>query len=100
VFNSVSLLEGFDGHLPLEIGNLTELIELNFQKSDLSAGPVPESIGLCTKLVKVRLSSCKLNGEFPTGLQTLNSLGMSILAHKKEWQYSRLDRTPEPTQNP
>jgi Leucine-rich repeat (LRR) protein len=66
------------GQLPLEIGNLTELIEIDILNSDLSAGPVPDSIGLCTKLVKVRLNGCKLEGDFPMGLQTLKSLGRSI----------------------
>jgi hypothetical protein len=69
---------GLKGHLPLEIGNLTELIEIEMGRSDLSAGPVPDSIGLCIKLEKVRLSSCKLQGEFPVGLRELKSLGISI----------------------
>jgi Leucine-rich repeat (LRR) protein len=65
-------LDDVDGHLPLEIGNLTELISIDIDYSDLSAGPVPDSIGLCTKLVKIRLQSCKLEGEFPK-VQTLKS---------------------------
>jgi hypothetical protein len=68
-------MDGVEGHLPLEIGNLTELIKINIEKSDLSAGPVPESIGLCTKLVKVRFRECKLEGEFPKGVRELKSLG-------------------------
>jgi hypothetical protein len=75
VFNSISNMDGVKGHLPLEIGNLTELIKINIEKSDLSAGPVPESIGLCTKLVKVRFRECKLEGEFPEGVRELKSLG-------------------------
>jgi hypothetical protein len=59
VFNTISDIEGVDGHLPLEIGNLTELIEINIKRSDLSAGPIPDSIGLCTKLVKIRLKNYK-----------------------------------------
>jgi hypothetical protein len=58
VFNSISVLNGVDGHLPLEIGNLTELIEIFFWSSDLSAGPVPDSIGLCTRL-KLKGSSLR-----------------------------------------
>jgi Leucine-rich repeat (LRR) protein len=57
-------MDDVKGQLPLEIGNLTELIKLDIYKSDLSAGPVPDSIGLCTKLVKVRLRNCKLQGNF------------------------------------
>jgi Leucine-rich repeat (LRR) protein len=77
VFKSISDIEGVEGHLPLEIGNLTELIEIDIRDSDLSEGPVPDSIGLCIKLEKVRLSSCKLQGVFPTGLRYLKSLGKS-----------------------
>jgi Leucine-rich repeat (LRR) protein len=75
-FNSISDIDGvdFEGHLPLAIGNLTELIEIDIEYTDLSAGPVPDSIGLCTKLVKVRFSNCKLQGEFPVGLRDLKSL--------------------------
>jgi hypothetical protein len=69
------VLRGVDGHLPVEIGNLTELIKIDIKSSDLSAGPVPDSIGLCMKLAFARLSSCKLKGELPTGLRTLKSLG-------------------------
>jgi hypothetical protein len=76
VFNTISLLNNRGGHLPLEIGNLTELIKIDIQKSDLSAGPVPDSIGLCTKLVKVRLYICMLQGEIPKGLRELKSLGI------------------------
>jgi Leucine-rich repeat (LRR) protein len=72
------VLRGAVGYLPLEIGKITELIELNIQDSNLSAGPVPDSIGFCTKLVRVRLVACNLQNEFPIGLRTLKSLGMSI----------------------
>jgi hypothetical protein len=78
MFNSLSSLTGVDGHLPLEIGQITELIEINIQNSDLSAGPVPNNIGLCSKLVKIILVWCKLEGEFPIGLRKLKSLGMYV----------------------
>jgi Leucine-rich repeat (LRR) protein len=70
VFNDVV------GQLTLEIGQITELIEIDIRDSDLSAGPVPDNIGLCTKLEKVRLVNCKLQGPFPVGLRTLKSLGI------------------------
>jgi hypothetical protein len=76
VFNTISLLNDVDGHLPLEKGNLTELIEIDIEDSDLSAGPVPDSIGWWTKMVKVRLRKCKLQGGFPIGVRTLRGLGM------------------------
>jgi hypothetical protein len=73
------VLRYVDGHLPLEIGQITELIEINIRKSDLSAGPIPDSIGFCTKLELLILYDCKLEGEFPMGLRELkNSLRISI----------------------
>jgi hypothetical protein len=69
-------LDDINGHLPLEIGQITELMEINIEDSDLSAGAVPDSIGLCTKLVKVVLVWCKLQGGVPVGLRELKSLGM------------------------
>jgi hypothetical protein len=78
VFYSISKLTGVDGHLPLELGQATKLTEIIIEHSDLSTGPVPDSIGLCAKLVKIRLWDCNLQGEFPVGLQKLKSLGMSI----------------------
>jgi Leucine-rich repeat (LRR) protein len=69
-------LDSVDGQLPLEIGNLTELIEIDIKDSDLSAGPVPDSLGACIKLVKIRLESCKLRSHLPMGLQKLKSLGI------------------------
>jgi hypothetical protein len=97
VFNSISKLKEVKGHLPINIGNLTELIELNFQESDLSAGPVPDSIGLCTKLVKVILNSCKLQGEFPMGIRTLKSLGN---AYNGLEVYTRMDWKSDYTRLP
>jgi hypothetical protein len=78
LFNSTSVLDNVEGHLPLGIGNITELIKIKIVDSDLSSGPVPESIGLCTKLVDLQLRRCNLQGQFPTVLRTLKSLGMSI----------------------
>jgi hypothetical protein len=66
VFNSVSELNDAVGHLPFEIGNLTELASLYGTNSDLSAGPVPESIGLCIKITYLVLRNSKLKGTFPT----------------------------------
>jgi hypothetical protein len=64
------------GQLPVGIGNITELTLIDIDSSDLSAGPVPESIGLCTKLYFVQLYKCKLQGPFPVGLRALKSLGI------------------------
>jgi hypothetical protein len=48
------------GHLPFEIGQITDLISIDIDYSDLSAGQIPDSIGLCTKLAEVRLPNCRL----------------------------------------
>jgi hypothetical protein len=55
--NSISRFIHARGQLPVEIGQITELIEIDFDLSDLSGGPVPESIGMCTKLEKLRLKN-------------------------------------------
>jgi LRR receptor-like serine/threonine-protein kinase FLS2 len=78
------VLTGVAGHLPLTIGNITELTEIDIRDSNLSAGPVPDSIGLCTKLVTVLLNNCELQGQFPAGLRELKSLGLSINVNEVE----------------
>jgi Leucine-rich repeat (LRR) protein len=59
------------------MGQITELFELSIVNSDLSAGPVPESIGLCAKLKVMHLYRCNLQGEFPAGVRSLKSIGIS-----------------------
>jgi hypothetical protein len=73
-------MSGVAGQLPLELGKITELISLDIGESDLSAGSgsVPDSIGLCTKLIKLILWTCKLKGGFPV-VRDLKSLGMVSL---------------------
>jgi Leucine-rich repeat (LRR) protein len=50
------------GQLPLEIGNLTELTKLDIRYSDLSGGPIPDSLSSCTKLYRLVLPLSKLTG--------------------------------------
>jgi hypothetical protein len=72
-------MTGVAGEMPQELGNLTELNWLELRGSDLAAGPVPDSIRLCTKLTVVILINCQLKGQFPIGLRNLKStLGMPI----------------------
>jgi LRR receptor-like serine/threonine-protein kinase FLS2 len=66
------------GQLPFELGNITELTRLYITNSDLSAGPIPDSIGKCTKLKTLQIQVCKLQGPFPVGLRELKLLGMPI----------------------
>jgi hypothetical protein len=71
-----SLIEGASGQIPLEIGNLTELTNLDIRDSNLSADSVPDSIAMCVKLVELKLVNCKLQGGFPIGIRELKSLGI------------------------
>jgi hypothetical protein len=77
------VLDSVVGILPLEIGQITELIKIDFSDSDLSAGPVPDSIGMCTKLEVVRLRNCNLQGQFPVGVRYLKALGMSRIVYNE-----------------
>jgi hypothetical protein len=71
------MLQNVVGQFPLEIGQITELSKLAARESDLSAGPVPESIELCTKLRVLVLNDCQIQGEFPVGVRALKSLSIS-----------------------
>jgi hypothetical protein len=66
------------GQLPLELGNLTELTKVDMANGDLSAGPIPDSLALCTKLVHLELRGNMLEGGFPAGLRGLTSLSIHI----------------------
>jgi Leucine-rich repeat (LRR) protein len=57
-----SEITGAAGQLPLEIGNLTELTKLDIRNSDLSGGPIPDSLSSCTKLYRLVLEVSKLTG--------------------------------------
>jgi hypothetical protein len=79
---SSSNLRGVEGKLPDEIGNITELISIEIAISNLAAGPVPEGIGLCTKLKSINFYLCKLKGKFPVGIRGLKSLGNPSFAKR------------------
>jgi Leucine-rich repeat (LRR) protein len=74
--------------LPLDLGSLTELTKLNMWNCDLSAGTVPDSIALCTKLEYLQCYRCQLQGVFPAGLRKLKSLGIF-------YYYGLINRLPK-----
>jgi hypothetical protein len=68
-------MHGAEGHLPSEIGSLTELKWLEIFYSVLSGGTVPDSISLCVQLeVLILHRSGVIPGLFPVGLRALKSL--------------------------
>ncbi|UCH11039.1 MAG: leucine-rich repeat domain-containing protein [Fidelibacterota bacterium] len=67
------------GTIPTEIGDLTELTNLNLNNNNLS-GNLPAEIGSLAKLTGLALSNNDLSGNIPTGignLTELTSLGLS-----------------------
>jgi hypothetical protein len=55
------MLAGVVGRLPFELGNVTELRVLSIQNSDLSAGPVPESIKMYSISYNFGSANCSNN---------------------------------------
>jgi hypothetical protein len=71
-------MTGVSGKLPIEIGSITELTVLSLEESDLSGGPIPESIVNCIKLEILNLYNCDIPGEIPVGLSALKLLGIQL----------------------
>lgn len=62
------------GHIPLELGTLTELqVILDLSSNNLS-GEIPESLGNLMKLERLNLSNNHLQGQIPPSLGKLSSL--------------------------
>ena len=59
--------------IPIEIGNLTNLVELDLSRTDLSRS-IPKEIGNLTDLEKLDLSSTDLSGSIPTEIGNLTNL--------------------------
>ncbi|XWS24033.1 hypothetical protein CRYUN_Cryun28dG0066500 [Craigia yunnanensis] len=62
-----------EGKIPAAIGDLTELIDLEFQYNSLS-GEIPVEIGKLHKLWQLELYSNELTGKLPVGLRNLTKL--------------------------
>jgi hypothetical protein len=71
-------MTGVNGKLPIEIGSVTELTTLELEECDLSDGPLPESIVLCTKLEYLSLYNCDIPGDIPDGFSALEKLGIRL----------------------
>ena len=66
-------LNGLDGPLPPEIGNLSELEVLDLGYNPLN-GPLPPEIGGLRSIVELRLSPCELSGTLPSELGDLDTM--------------------------
>jgi Leucine-rich repeat (LRR) protein len=68
------------GYIPADIGEMSELseIHLNSNKGNLDSlgfvGPIPDSIGLLSKLVHLDLHKNRLTGDLPYEIGFLNNL--------------------------
>ncbi|XP_038900189.1 probably inactive leucine-rich repeat receptor-like protein kinase At2g25790 [Benincasa hispida] len=72
----------FSGSIPENIGNLSELMELNLSNNNL-AGGIPSEISSCKKLVSLDLSHNQLSGELPVILTQIPVLGFLDLSENK-----------------
>ncbi|KAL0414981.1 UNVERIFIED_CONTAM: Tyrosine-sulfated glycopeptide receptor 1 [Sesamum latifolium] len=68
------------GTIPIEIGQLKFIIQLDLSNNDFS-GYIPDSISNLTNLEKLDLSGNNLSGEIPTSLQNLNFLSSFSVAY-------------------
>jgi hypothetical protein len=65
---------GFNGQLPIEIGDLVDLEELDIALEAGLTGPLPTSIGNLTKLQQLRLQGTSNSGEIPASIGNLSEL--------------------------
>ncbi|KAK4395010.1 Tyrosine-sulfated glycopeptide receptor 1 [Sesamum angolense] len=68
------------GTIPIEIGQLKFIIQLDLSNNDFS-GYIPDSISNLTNLEKLDLSGNNLSGEIPASLQNLNFLSSFSVAY-------------------
>ncbi|KAL0354408.1 UNVERIFIED_CONTAM: Tyrosine-sulfated glycopeptide receptor 1 [Sesamum radiatum] len=68
------------GTIPIEIGQLKFIIQLDLSNNDFS-GYIPDSISNLTNLEKLDLSGNNLSGEIPVSLQNLNFLSSFSVAY-------------------
>ncbi len=70
------------GLIPSELGNLTNLVDLNFSANQLS-GLIPLELGNLTNLKYLRLGSNLLSGQIPIELSNLSNLTVFYLSGNK-----------------
>ncbi|CAK8530746.1 unnamed protein product [Lathyrus sativus] len=73
---------GINGNIPLEIGNMTNLIHLSLRDNDLN-GPIPSTIKALQKLQTLNLDYNELQGPIIDELCEIRSLGVLNLTSNK-----------------
>lgn len=68
----------FSGSVPPEIGQLTQLKELNFARCGFT-GELPEELGNLKSITRLDLSDCRFTGQIPTTLGNLQELSWLAL---------------------
>uniref|UniRef100_A0A5B7CCD8 Protein kinase domain-containing protein n=1 Tax=Davidia involucrata TaxID=16924 RepID=A0A5B7CCD8_DAVIN len=61
------------GHIPPELGKLTDLFDLNVASNNLD-GPIPDNLSSCTNLNSLNVHGNKLNGTIPPEFERLESM--------------------------
>eukprot|EP00752_Nemacystus_decipiens_P018192 g16322.t1 len=70
------------GHIPPELGALSELQVLDLEHNELT-GPIPEELGKLTALKELYLNGNTLSGHIPRQLGALSALQHLYLSHNK-----------------
>ncbi|XP_028054895.1 probable LRR receptor-like serine/threonine-protein kinase At3g47570 [Camellia sinensis] len=68
------------GPIPVEVGNLKNLVELNLSHNKLSGG-IPNNLGSCTSLERLYLDNNSFGGTFPQLLSSLKAIEELSLSH-------------------
>ncbi|KAL7169692.1 hypothetical protein ACSBR2_034677 [Camellia fascicularis] len=68
------------GPIPVEVGNLKNLVELNLSHNKLSGG-IPSSLASCTYLERLYLDNNSFGGTFPQSLSSLKAIEELSLSH-------------------
>ncbi|PKU72333.1 receptor kinase-like protein Xa21 [Dendrobium catenatum] len=70
----------FNGSLPLEVGQLVNLISLDFSNNEFS-GEIPKSLGRCQMLLKLYMKYNFFHGSIPISLGNIKSLEKLDISH-------------------
>ncbi|MCB0279760.1 MAG: hypothetical protein KDD94_09675, partial [Calditrichaeota bacterium] len=74
VHNIALNFKNLQGNLPVEIGNITELIQLSLQNNPLLTGPIPSGLSSLTELRYLNFSNTNLSGTLSTIIESLDQL--------------------------
>lgn len=67
-------LDGLDGTLPAELGNLSNISIINLSNNPNLVGPIPNSITNLITLKELNMGGCNLDGNIPAAIGNLDSL--------------------------